>query len=163
MLMAAPRSITEVRKIANAPLSTIESIALECIRQIASEGRRATKAEICAAIGSDNYEGGTVSGVIGRLESKGYIQRETYQRGMKLCIVATGQCTAPPRDTSPHWRLRTESVPTPAIQAVRERNKPVSAMIEAEARQLGKHQADFLADLVYIGWHEYQAEKETGQ
>jgi hypothetical protein len=159
MLMAAPRTATDVRKAANAPLTTIERIALECIRQIASEGRRATKAEICGAIGSDNYEGGTVSGVIGRLEAKGYINRETFQRGMRLCVVATGQCTAPPRDTSPHWRLREENVPTPTIQAVRERNKPIASMIEAEARQLGKAPAEFLADLVYIGWSEYQAEK----
>jgi hypothetical protein len=33
-------------------------------------------------------------------------------------------------------------------------------MIEAEARLLGKSPADFLGDLVYIGWHGYQAEKE---
>jgi len=157
--MAAPRTASDVRRAANAPLTTIEGIALECIRQIASEGRRATRDEICAAIGSDNYEGGTVPGVLNRLEAKGYITRDIYQRGMRLCIVSTGQCTAPPRDTSPHWRLRTESVPTPTIQAVRERNKPIAAMIEAEARQMGKHPADFLADLVYIGWHEYQAEK----
>jgi hypothetical protein len=33
-------------------------------------------------------------------------------------------------------------------------------MIEAEARMSGKSHSEFLADLVYIGWHEYQAEKE---
>lgn len=141
-----------------APLTATESIALESIKQIVSEGRVATRAEICAAVGSDNLEGGTAPGILRRLEQKGYITREVFQRGMKICL-ANGRCTAEPRDLSPHWRLRTERVPTPAIQSIRERSKPLSTMIEAESRMSGKHMNDFLADLVYIGWHEYMAEK----
>lgn len=158
--MTAPRTAFEVRRNANQGLTTIESIALECIKQIVREGRRATNAELCAAIGSENYDGGTGPGVLARLEAKGFITRHRFQRGMQVCIAATGQCTAPPRDTSPHWRLRTEQVPTPAIQTVRERNKPIASMIEAEARTSGKQMTDFLADLVYIGWFAYLAEKE---
>lgn len=150
------RSIT----LSNPPLSVVESIAFETLKQIASEGRRATKAELCAAIGSDNYEGGTAPGVVNRLEQKGYVSTQRFQRGFQVCIVATGQCTALPNDTTPHWRLRIAQVPTPAIQSFREKAKPISVMIEAEARLLGKSLTDFLSDLVYIGWHEYQAEKE---
>jgi hypothetical protein len=165
MASAAVRETNELRSrgftLSNPPLTPTENIALEALKQIASENRRATKAEICAAIGSDNYEGGTAPGVVNRLEDKGYVTTNRFQRGFQVCIVATGQCTALPTDTTPHWRLRTDSVPTPAIQSVRERSKPIAAMIEAEARLLGKSLSDFLGDLVYIGWSEYQVEKEA--
>jgi hypothetical protein len=158
MLMTVPRTATDVRKAANAPLTTIERIAMECLRQIASEGRQATLIELCAATGL-NYQTGGVPAILKRLEDKGYIKRTVFQKGMIVCIPSLNICTAPPQDKSPHWRQRTERVPTPTIQAVRERNKPIASMIEAEARQLGKAPAEFLADLVYIGWSEYQAEK----
>lgn len=144
--------------VAPAPLTPIERIALECLKQIAGDGRQATQAEILAAIGSQAVA--TAPGIVRRLEQKGYITRSQFQRGFQVCIVETGQCTTPPHDTSPHWRLRTDRPPTPAIQSVRDRSKPIAALIEAEGRVLGKHHSDWLADLVYIGWHAYQAEKE---
>jgi hypothetical protein len=155
-----PKSVFDVRRNVNAPLTVIERIALECLKQIASEGRRATQAELCAATGV-NYQTGALPAILRRLEDKGHIKREIYQRGMTICIPSLGVCTAPPQDQSPHWRQRTDRVPSPTIQPVRERAKPVAAMIETEARLLGKSLTDFLADLVYIGWHEYQAEKEA--
>lgn len=158
-MMAAPRSAFEVRRQANAPLTAIEQRVLEHYRAAAVAGQMAPPAEqIAIAIGADGVS--TVAGITKRLEAKGYITRQVFQRGRTICITATGQCTLPPRDTSPHWRLRTESVPTPAIQSIREKSKPLSAMIEAEGRISGKHMTDFLADLVYIGWHAYMAEKE---
>lgn len=144
--------------LSNPPLTAVESIALECLKQIASEGRTATQPELCAATGA-GYQTGTVPAILNRLEKKGYITRQVFQRGMIVHIVATGQTTRAPNDQTPHWRLRTDRVPAPAIQHFRERAKPVAAMIEAEARLLGKSLTDFLSDLVYIGWHEYQAEK----
>lgn len=142
-------------------LSATESIALECLKQIASEGRVADQYEICAAIGSGNTNGGTVAGVVNRLVDKGFVERigGPLQKGMWLKIVATGQITAEPRNKITHWRFRTDRVPSPAIQSVAQKAKPIAAMIEAEARLLGKSLSDFLSDLVYIGWHEYQAEK----
>lgn len=142
------------------PLTPTESIALECLKQIASEGRRVTNAEICAAIGSDNHEGGTGPAVISRLEQKGYITRNQFQRGCQVCIVDSGICTIPPQNTAPHWRKRTERVPTPTIRQISETTRIIATQIEIESRAVGKHYSDFLADLVYIGWHQYQAEKE---
>lgn len=140
------------------PLTTVEQRVYDQCREAAAKGLPAPSIEeLTAEIGASGVS--TVPGIMKRLEAKGYITRQIFQRGRIVCISATGQCTLPPRDQTPHWRVRTERVPSPAIQSVRERNKPISAMIEAEARQLGKHPADFLADLVYIGWHEYQAEK----
>lgn len=171
MLMASGEKMMEVAMpgsvrgrsftLSNPPLSVTERIALACVEQIASEGRRVSQDEINAAIGSQNTTGSTAAGILGRLEAKGYIERHIYQRGVQVCIVSTGQCTAPPANTAPHWRLRTEQVPAPAIQAIRERAKPIAAMIEAEARMLGKPMSEFLADLVYIGWHTLEAEKEA--
>jgi hypothetical protein len=142
------------------PLTQIEDQVLTICKRAAAEGRELDSIEdMRMALGALSYS--TVPGVMKRLEAKGYITRQIFQRGRTVCITATGQCTLPPRDQTPHWRVRTERVPAPAIQCLREKAKPVSAMIEAEARLLGKSLSDFLGDLVYIGWHEYQAEKEA--
>jgi hypothetical protein len=113
--------------------------------------------EIMVMFGFNSYS--TVPGIMRRLEVKGFIKRNIFQRGRQVCIVETGECTAAPPCTAPHWRQRTETTPTPAIQQIRER-VPMAAEIEMEARRLGKHVTEFLADLVYIGWHEYRAEQE---
>lgn len=149
------------REIAN-PLSPIEREVLRFCERAAAEQRPLDSIEeITQAIGATGVS--TVPGIMKRLEAKGYIRRTIYQRGRQVEVLATGQKSAPPPCLSPHWRTRVETVPTPAIQAVRERSKSIAAMIEAEARMTGKHFNDLLADLVYIGWHEYQAEKERGE
>jgi hypothetical protein len=142
------------------PLTAIESIALECLKQIASEGRQATQPEICAAIGVTNIQSGTVPAVLSRLEQKGYITREYYQRGMMICIRATGQCTIPPANRAPHWRNRVEAVPTPAIQAIRERSQSVAKWMEEKARREGKSLHEFAMDCAYAGAHAIMAEEE---
>lgn len=93
------------------------------------------------------------------LEDEGRIKVERFQKTRQVTITATGQSTAEPSNKSPHWRDRDEGVPLPAIQALRQKAPNIVTLIEAEARLLGKSLSDFLADLVYIGWHEYQAEK----
>lgn len=143
-------------------LTAIERAVLKICKRAAAEGRELDSIEdMRMELGALSYS--TVPGVMKRLEAKGYITRQIYQKGRQVCIVSTGQCTLAPRDQTPHWRVRTDRVPSPAIQSVREKAKPVAAMIEAEARLLGKSLTDFLSDLVYIGWHEYQAEKEAGE
>lgn len=141
-------------------LTPIEQAVLSICRQAAAEGRPLESIEeISARIGVQGIS--TVPGIMKRLEAKGCITRNIYQRGRQVCIPETGQCTAAPSCTAPHWRFRTERVPTPAIHTIRERAKPVAAMIETEARLTGKALSEFLADLVYIGWHGYMAEKEA--
>jgi SOS-response transcriptional repressor LexA len=160
--MAVPQSQFAVRHAARNALTPIEQRVLEICDRAAEEGRELDSTEsMTAAIGATGVS--TIPGILKRLEAKGYIDRTVYQRGRRVCIAATGKCTIPPRNTAPHWRERTDRVQTPAIQAVRDRAKPVAAMIEAEARLLGKSLTDFLGDLVYIGWHEYQAEKEGAE
>jgi hypothetical protein len=141
-------------------LTATERIALECLRQIASEGRIADQYEICAGIGSDNMNGGTAAGVVNRLVSKGYIEHvngNPLQRAIWVRIISTGQVTAEPRNKAVHWRYRTEPVPSPAIHRITERNKPLASMIEAQAKALQKPVHEFLMDCVYAGFHSIMA------
>jgi hypothetical protein len=144
--------------LSNPSLTAVEQAVFDICLRAAREGRELDSIEdMRTELGALSYS--TIPGIMKRLEAKGYITRQIFQRGRIVCIASTGQCTMPPHDQTPHWRVRTDRVATPAIQQVRERSKPISSMIEAEARLLGKSPADFLADLVYIGWHEYVAEK----
>jgi hypothetical protein len=135
------------------PLTQIESIALESLKQIAMEGRRATQAELCAATGV-TYQQGTLPAILGRLETKGYITRKRFQRGFQVWISGTDLATKEPENTAPHWRDRTEGCPAPAIHQIRQRAMPLAQMIETKARALGKPLHEFLIDCVYVGFHQ---------
>jgi hypothetical protein len=100
----------------------------------------------------------TVPGIMKRLEEKGYITRTIYQKGRVVCV--NGVCTAAPKNLAPHWRVRTDRVPAPAIQAVQQRAKPLASMIEAKARSLGKPLHEFLMDCVYVGFHQITQDAE---
>jgi hypothetical protein len=144
-------------------LSATESIALECLKQIASEGRVADQYEICAGVGSDNMNGGTAAGVVNRLVAKGYVEHvlgHPLQRAIWVRIVATGQATAEPKCKIVHWRYRKENVPAPAIHQIRERSKTLASMIEAKAKLLNKPVHEFLMDCVYVGFHQIEGETQ---
>lgn len=145
MASAAPKTPFDVMRQANS-LTAVERSALERCSQAAETGEQITRAAICQAIGSDNHEGGTGPGVLNRLENKGHIKRTFYQRGVQVCIVASGKCTAPPRNTAPHWRQR--DVATPTIQAIKQRSMTDAGMIEMIAKQTGMAIQDVLAELV---------------
>ncbi len=140
-------------------LTPIEQSVMDFCKRAAAEGRPLESADtIAAAIGATGVS--TVAGIMKRLEQKGYITRQIFQRGRVVCIAETGQCSLPPNDTSPHWRLRTENVPAPAIQAVRERAPSVMVMVEKYAKLEGCDTQTMLHHFVYIGAHAYAAEKE---
>lgn len=132
-------------------LSASERAALEVCRRFADEGRRITQYDICEAIGSENWNGGTMAGVLNRLEAKGYITRTIYQRGVQICIAETGKCTFPPDDKTPHWRLRTDRTPAPAIQSVKQQAPNEAKEIEQDARDRGLSYHQHMMDLVLIG------------
>jgi hypothetical protein len=101
--------------IQQAELTATERIALECLRQIASEGRIADQYEICAGIGSDNMNGGTAAGVVNRLVSKGYIEHvngNPLQRAIWVRIISTGpsHCRAEKQGGSLALSHRTGSI-----------------------------------------------------
>lgn len=146
--------------IGNPPLTPVEKVALNFLKGRASQGSPVSRADIVEAIGSQNWLGGTAAGILNRLEEKGLITRTFFQRGVQVCIVETGQCTAAPTCTAPHWRNRTENVPAPAIQAVRERVPTVLEMAEKAAKLEGCDTQTMLHHFVYIGAHAYMQERD---
>jgi len=147
--------------LSNPPLTFIEQAALEHCASKASTGESVTQVSLTAAIGSQNTAGSTAAGVLNRLESKGYIERRAFQRGVQVCIVATGQCTAPPPCTVPHWRTITDRAPLPAIQEVRKRDMSLAQWIESTARGLGRDYLDFATELLRRGAQDFRAEQES--
>lgn len=161
-MASVARSPVDVMREVASPLTPIERTVLQHCERAAVAGEPAPSIEqLTQAIGATGVS--TVPGIMKRLEAKGHITRQIYQRGRTVCIVSTGDCTAPPNDLTPHWRVRTDRIPAPAIQLVREKVPSVAAQIEREAREANRPLSDFLADLVYIGWAEYRAEKDRGE
>ena len=142
-------------------LSPVERTALDYIRKQAREGKQVTRADIAVAIGSQNLWGGTAPGVLNRLEEKGYITRTFYQRGLQVCDVESGLCTAAPASRATHWRLRQECVPTPPLHIVRQRAPTRAGIIENEARRHSMSMQDFLMDLIDNGLELYLEKQEN--
>lgn len=158
MSQAVPKTPFDVAQSVRVALSPVEKVALYCVERAAREGRIITKEEICAAIGSDNIEGGTASGVIRRLEEKGYVKRHKYQRGLMVCIPSLGICTAEPRNKSPHWRDLPRQ-PSVTIQTLHQRASNVAMTVEQVARRDGRDLMDLLAELVRRGLADHEAER----
>lgn len=97
--------------------------------------------------------------IVKRLEEKGWVEVDRFQRTRRVRIVATGKCTALPLNTAPHWRNRPKNVPAPASITVRTRRPDIAAEIFTEAARLGKPAVEYLADLVFVGW---EVEKARG-
>lgn len=91
-------------------------------------------------------------GVLTRLEHKGLIQVERYQRSRVVTIVATGARTQQPASTAVHWRDRPAGVPAPSITTVRSHRPELIDHIAERAAASGTSIADLLCDLVWIGW-----------
>lgn len=155
-----PANPVEVRLNVLGQLTFIEQQVFDICQQAANAGKAMpTNDDIALRIGSRGSGGSTVAGILGRLATKGKIKHDVYQRGRQITIVATGKQTAPPPSLAIHWRKRTDLVPAPSVPIMRQRTPTTSEQIEQEARALGKAVPDFLADLVYIGWAGYLAEK----
>jgi SOS-response transcriptional repressor LexA len=96
--------LTKPRQPSLPELTPIERSIYEMCVAAACENRPLDSTETMAeAIGANSYS--TVPGILKRLEKKGWITRSIFQKGRQVCITATGRCTIPPRDQTPHWRL----------------------------------------------------------
>jgi hypothetical protein len=85
------------------PLTPIEQRVYDICVAAADAGRPLDSGEaMTEMIGAAGVS--TVPGILKRLERKGWITRSVFQRGRQVCITATGRCTVPPRDQTPHWR-----------------------------------------------------------
>jgi len=153
-----------------ASLSPVEREVYVRMAEAAIAGAPApTTEELCELTGLSSMS--SVPQILSRLEKRGLIRRQVYQRGRIVTITSTGLSTARPADTSPHWRDRSPAphwrdrppVPSPSIHSVRSKAPSVARQIEQAARHEGRALPDFLGDLVYMGFAQFRAEQEAAE
>lgn len=119
----------------------------------------ASNADLGDTIGSINSTGSTVAGIVKRLEMRGLITVERYQRERRVTIVATGKSTAEVRTPAPHWRTRPRPASMPSVSPTYLTAKRASmgtALVMA-AQQEGMTVQEFIAELAWAGWLQREA------
>lgn len=114
-----------------------------------------TADELSDLIGSESVA--ATVGVMQRLERRGLIMVERYQRTRRVTIVATGAKTAEPANQAPHWREISVT-----LGALRKQRPADANAIVFEASRRHMRVADFLSDLVWAGWGVIQSERVNG-
>ncbi len=131
-----------------------EAVILAALTDAADHGRRCpTNEELGALL---DFGLSAPPGIMARLERQGLITVERYQRERRVTIVSTGKATAQVNTPALHWRDRPRDVPAPPAHVVRERRPDTARDIMAAAQRNGRMPADFLADLVWLGWQHWQ-------
>lgn len=139
-MMSAPR-----------PLSQSERTILALLTRAADAGAPCPmNAELDERIGASSAS--TSATIVKRLEGWGLIRVERWQRERRVTITATGRATAQVRTRAPHWRDRPRGIPAPTAGRVRSRDPKRFDAIAAAARREERDLAEFLADLVWLGW-----------
>ncbi|QNQ08382.1 hypothetical protein [Sphingomonas alpina] len=147
----------------NAPLSLWERRVFATIIAAAEAERLAPTAdELQAACGCNSVS--TTVDIVHRLERRGLIWVERYQRSRRMFVVSTGKATAPVSNKTPHWRTlsRPKSVPALGIQQVRQRQPDLAVEIIRAAHREGVRIDDFIAELVWRGWQQRVAAAAGG-
>lgn len=121
------------------------------LTRVAALGELCPTADELSELLCTNSVGATVF-VMQRLERRGLIKVERFQKGRIVTICATGEKTARPKCTTPHWRDRPRDVPAPAPLILRERRPDMAADIARWASQRGVTMVEALTDLVFVGW-----------
>lgn len=133
-----------------------EDVILNALVQAAEVGSPCPTADdLSDLIGSSSVS--TTVGIMQRLEKRGIIKIERYQRERRVTIVKTGAKTAQVKTPVPHWRDRPRAVPSPAFEVVRRRDPEASQALMVAARHEGRALSDFLADMVWLGFQQYRA------
>lgn len=134
-------------------LTAWERTILDAIVDAAEHGRPAPKAielqDLCGCLSISI----TVH-IVRRLERKGLIRVERYQRSRRITIVSTGRTTAAVSNRTPHWRSkpRPASLPAPTLAKIRERDEDFARELMRAAREEKMEFGDFLVELVWTGW-----------
>ena len=134
-------------------LSPWERAVLACIAAAAEAGRTApTGDELQECCGCESIS--TTVHLVQRLERKGLIRVQRYQRTRRITILATGKATAPVTNKTPHWRTRKRPgrLPSAALPALKSRRPDIAMEIIKAARREGMALDDFIAELVWAGW-----------
>lgn len=158
----ASAAFEESRFVPGRNQSETAELVMEVIRKAAGEGiQMPSNDDIAAELGLQGSS--TVPGIVNRLEARGLIKVDRYQRSRRVTIVATGESTAMPKNTSPHWRQRPCNLPTPSLPAIRRKNQDITQRIMVAARREQRDFVQFLADMVWLGFEQYEAEKAEGK
>lgn len=139
-------------------LTPWEARAYATIVEAAEQSRPAPTAdELQERCGCESVS--TTVDLVHRLERRGLITVERYQRSRRITIIATGKATAPVKNTTPHWRTqpRPRALPTPPVQQLRMRQPDVTAEIIRAAHADNMRLDDFIAELVWAGWQQRAA------
>jgi len=144
-------------------LPEMERVALALIAEAAEAGRQAPTADDIQERTGCNSISTTVN-LVRRLELRGLIEVERFQRTRRITVVSTGKRTAAVSNETPHWRKgpRPRSVPAVAISYVQQRKPELAREMIVAARREGLSVQDFLGELVWAGWKtRLQAMKEA--
>lgn len=132
-------------------LSSREATAYKYLRRAAAAGAPCpTNVELCVILNAESLS--TPPEILNRLERLRLISVERYRRSRRVLIVATGQQTAPVRNTAPQVPRSADAPPTPSLAALTETAPTLAARIIAAAHEAGVQPADFLTHLVLMGW-----------
>jgi len=126
-------------------------------RAAEADERCPTSIEIATML--DCSPGGTATGIVARLERRGLIQVERYQRERRVTIVATGKSTAQVRTPAPHWRTRPRPASMPSVSPtyLTAKRASMGAELVMAAQQEGMTVQEFIAELAWTGWQQREA------
>ncbi|ODP39268.1 hypothetical protein [Sphingomonas turrisvirgatae] len=139
-------------------LSDNEAIIYRALDQAAREGRPCpANEELSALLGCSSDS--TSPTIVTRLDRRGYIRVQRYQRSRQVTIIRTGMSTAEPASKAPHWRDRPKNIPAPAPDSIKAKRPDTFSQIVMAANRERRPIADFLADLVWIGFDAFKQEE----
>jgi DNA-binding MarR family transcriptional regulator len=97
--------------------------------------------------------------ILNRLERRGEIAVERYQRSRRVTVISTGKATAPVKNKTPHWRAvpRPASMPSLSPTYVQQRRPDLARDMMVAARHEGLTFQDFVLELIWAGWCSRQA------
>ena len=134
-------------------LPEMERATLALIAEAAEAGRPAPTADDIQEHTGCNSISTTVN-LVRRLELRGLIEVERFQRTRRITLVSTGKRTAAVSNETPHWRKGTRpgSVPGVPISYVQRRKPELAREMIVAARREGLSVQDFIGELVWAGW-----------
>lgn len=101
--------------------------------------------------------------IVRRLEEKGLIQVERFQRTRQVCIVATGKCTAIPMGSHAHHVARGigKDTPVPSPQTMKAREPDLFRAIAVDAGAHNVPLVEFMQDMMAFGYRKWKEARGT--
>ena len=134
-------------------LPEMERETLALIAEATEAGRPAPTADDIQERTGCNSISTTVH-LVQRLERRGLILVERFQRTRRITVLETGKRTAAVGNQTPHWRSgpRPRAAPAVPLSYVQQRKPDLAREMIVAARREGLSVQDFLGALVWAGW-----------